>query len=529
MSPANFPPNALVDQITWKDVWNSSATYAKNDAVSYQGGSWICLIAHSNQTPESGTYWAQLASKGDQGIQGTQGIQGVKGDTGSTGATGAKGDIGNTGSAATISVNSTTTGAAGTLASVSNSGTSSAASLNFTIPRGNTGVQGNPGTAATVGVGTVTTGAAGSSAAVTNSGTSSAATLDFTIPKGDTGSQGIQGIQGPTGPTGVIAASPTGVLSYNSGTQTVSLDQTALSITKSQAGLANVDNTADTAKPVSTVQQTALDTKVTSSASLPSTGTDLTGTYASPTLVSKGTAGAQSPKVTTDAQGRVISSAALAATDIPSLDAGKVTSGTFALARIPTGNTSSTVTIGNDSRLSDARTPTSHASTHGLLGADSVTIDATYQIGSGTVPLARLGGITIGQLSLGTVTNSGNNLSTTSGSVWGNKILDTGSQWTITQYTATGAVGSYDGIHLVTTGGITLTLLSALASGGIQPGRTLIIKNNASTSITVKTASGEYIDGTNRSSTGFTLATNTALRLAVFVNSIAAANNWITL
>jgi len=40
--------------------------------------------------------------------------------------------------------------------------------------------------------------------------------------------------------------------------------------------------------------------------------------------------------------------------------AGDVTSGTFDVARIPTGNTSSTVCIGNDARLSDSRTPTAH-------------------------------------------------------------------------------------------------------------------------------------------------------------------------
>jgi hypothetical protein len=41
-----------------------------------------------------------------------------------------------------------------------------------------------------------------------------------------------------------------------------------------------------------------------------------------------------------------------------------ITSGTLAIARIPTGTTSSTVCIGNDSRLSDARTPTAH--THAI-------------------------------------------------------------------------------------------------------------------------------------------------------------------
>jgi hypothetical protein len=44
--------------------------------------------------------------------------------------------------------------------------------------------------------------------------------------------------------------------------------------------------------------------------------------------------------------------------------ASDVTSGTFGIAQIPTGTTSSTVCIGDDSRLSDARTPTAH--THSL-------------------------------------------------------------------------------------------------------------------------------------------------------------------
>jgi len=43
--------------------------------------------------------------------------------------------------------------------------------------------------------------------------------------------------------------------------------------------------------------------------------------------------------------------------------AADVISGTFDIARIPTGTSATTVCIGNDSRLSDARTPTSH--THG--------------------------------------------------------------------------------------------------------------------------------------------------------------------
>mgnify|MGYP003112582821 CR=1 FL=1 len=132
--------------------------------------------------------------------QGPQGVAGVQGPAGE--------------GSATVTIGTVTTGNAGTNASVTNVGSTTAATLNFTIPKGDTGLQGNQGiqgtqgiagTAATISVGSVSTGAAGSSATVTNSGSSTAATFDFAIPKGDTGSQGtqgIQGIQGIQGPAG---------------------------------------------------------------------------------------------------------------------------------------------------------------------------------------------------------------------------------------------------------------------------------------------------------------------------------------
>jgi uncharacterized Zn ribbon protein len=42
------------------------------------------------------------------------------------------------------------------------------------------------------------------------------------------------------------------------------------------------------------------------------------------------------------------------------------------VAQLPTGTTSSTVTIGNDSRLSNARTPTAHHTTHNTGGTDAI-------------------------------------------------------------------------------------------------------------------------------------------------------------
>ena len=54
------------------------------------------------------------------------------------------------------------------------------------------------------------------------------------------------------------------------------------------------------------------------------------------------------------------------------------------------GTTAGTAAQGNDTRLSDARTPTSHAATHAAGGADELAI-AGEQITSGTIPPDRLG------------------------------------------------------------------------------------------------------------------------------------------
>lgn len=86
------------------------------------------------------------------------------------------------------------------------------------IPEGPQGPQGEPGTPgaaganASVTVGSTTTGAAGSSAAVTNSGTAQAAVFNFTIPRGETGATGATGAQGEIGPTG--ATGPQGPTGY---------------------------------------------------------------------------------------------------------------------------------------------------------------------------------------------------------------------------------------------------------------------------------------------------------------------------
>jgi hypothetical protein len=92
-------------------------------------------------------------------------------------------------------------------------------------------------------------------------------------------------------------------------------------------------------------------------------------------------------------------------TDVPSTfppdshnhSAAEITSGTLALARIPTGTTSGTVALGNDLRFSDARTPTSHV--HGNIsnaGAIGTTANLPVITGTSGVLIAGSFGTTAG-------------------------------------------------------------------------------------------------------------------------------------
>jgi hypothetical protein len=138
-------------------------------------------------------------------------------------------------------------------------------------------------------------------------------------PTGASGTNGSNGATGPQGPPGeltnLLATSP---IVYNSGTSTLSLNQSLLTVAQSQVtdlvsalsakanlasptftgtvagitatmvGLGNVDNTSDANKPVSTATQTALNLKAnlaspTFTGNVSFTGATVTGITTDPT------------------------------------------------------------------------------------------------------------------------------------------------------------------------------------------------------------------------------------------------------
>jgi len=214
----------------FRGSYSSSPNYAVNDAVSYQGSSYISVAAanHGNTPGTSPTYWSLLAVQGAAGAQGPAGAtgatgpQGVAGPQGVPGVAGAAGTVGMNyrgawGLGVSYQANDAVLFAGSTyLAQGSNAGMEpdrSPAVWAVLAQQGSAGPTGPSGVAATVSVGTVTTGAAGSMAAVTNSGTASAAVLNFTIPQGAAGTNGTGG--GTGGASGALSGSMYHPVSFN--------------------------------------------------------------------------------------------------------------------------------------------------------------------------------------------------------------------------------------------------------------------------------------------------------------------------
>ena len=62
-----------VQNIDWKGAWSAITPYIINDGVSWNGSSYICILASTGDLPSNLTYWNLLAQQGDPGIAGVSG------------------------------------------------------------------------------------------------------------------------------------------------------------------------------------------------------------------------------------------------------------------------------------------------------------------------------------------------------------------------------------------------------------------------------------------------------------------------
>lgn len=283
------------------------------------------------------------------------------------------------------------------------------------IPAGPQGPQGEPGTpgaagaAATVTVAATVTTNPGADAQVVQSGTAQNAQLTFYIPRGQQGPAGATGAQGPIGPTGatgatgpagatgVVAANPP--LSYDSINKTIDLDESQIVLNPDQ--VTGLDPAGQTGKFVTTTDGVNLSWVASSSTVawgaitgdiddqgdlISALGDTLTAAedYAdslAPNYDPAGAAASAQSAAEDYADGLAVNydpagSASAVAGDLSSHE-----SATTSVHGIT--NTADLVYT-NDSRLTDARTPTAHASTHGSTGSDPVTIANTQVTGLGT-------------------------------------------------------------------------------------------------------------------------------------------------
>ncbi|QIG67362.1 concanavalin A-like lectin/glucanase protein [Rhizobium phage RHph_TM3_3_9] len=56
--------------LRWRGEWSNATAYDEDDAVSYNGASYIALVGNTNVTPVAGATWGSLAARGATGLTG---------------------------------------------------------------------------------------------------------------------------------------------------------------------------------------------------------------------------------------------------------------------------------------------------------------------------------------------------------------------------------------------------------------------------------------------------------------------------
>ena len=58
-------------KFVWQGAYSGATAYVADDVVSYNGSSYICILASTNNLPTNATYWSQMSSAGTNGTNGT--------------------------------------------------------------------------------------------------------------------------------------------------------------------------------------------------------------------------------------------------------------------------------------------------------------------------------------------------------------------------------------------------------------------------------------------------------------------------
>ena len=97
--------------LNWQGTWSSTRAYVVDDAIAYNGSSYISIQAGTNHEPDtSPLFWTLLSQAGTNGAAGAQGPAGAAGPQGTQGLQGATGPTGPAGPAGPATVNYTSNG-----------------------------------------------------------------------------------------------------------------------------------------------------------------------------------------------------------------------------------------------------------------------------------------------------------------------------------------------------------------------------------------------------------------------------------